>query len=301
MTKNDPKMKNTPDETGQPNGHDNVHQIDGSDDAQASKPRKRVFFNLPAKQNAQNESEGDDDDRRKRAKYRPTLMSQFKSIFGAWVSLLLAFVPVGFALYYTHQSPVAIFIVNFFAIIPSATIIGFVIEEVTLHVGHVLGGLLSMTFSNSVQLISSIFLLKSRQITVLRASLLGGILQSLLVMTGLSFIFGGINRTEQFFNARIAQTISMLLLLAVLSLTVPTVSQLWSHTSPAGILAQSRGTSVVIILSYGLWLVFALKTNRELFRERSRHSRKRRPSARLLALPSSSPSASSLQRTASMA
>ena len=70
---------------------------------------------------------------------------------------------------------------------------------------------------------------------------------------------------EQYFNPRVAQTIGMFLLLAVLSMTVPTVSQLWGSTSQEGILAQSRGTAVVIMVSYVLWLIFQLKTNREMF------------------------------------
>lgn len=44
---------------------------------------------------------------------------------------------------------------------------------------------------NVAQVIFSIFLLKSRQIAVLRSSLLGPILQSLTVMVGLAFLLRG--------------------------------------------------------------------------------------------------------------
>lgn len=59
----------------------------------------------------------------------------------------------------------------------------------------------------------------------------------------------------------------MLLLLAVLSLTIPTVSQMWANSTPEGILAQSRGAAVVIMASYVLWIFFQLKTNRQLFEQ----------------------------------
>jgi Ca2+:H+ antiporter len=123
--------------------------------------------------------------------------------------------------------------------------------------------------SNAVQLITSILLLKSRQIDLLQTSLLGTILSNLLLMTGLAFFFGGFNRLEQHFNASLAQTIGMLLLLATTSLVIPTASHLLTDISPHGIVAQSRGTSVVIMISYGLWLLFQLKTNREMFEEAS--------------------------------
>jgi Ca2+:H+ antiporter len=84
-------------------------------------------------------------------------------------------------------------------------------------------------------------------------------------MTELGFFVGGIGRLEQYFDASTSQTIGMLLLLAVLSLVVPTVSHLLTVTPPDGILKQSRGISIIILISYGLYLYFQLGTNRELF------------------------------------
>jgi len=91
-------------------------------------------------------------------------------------------------------------------------------------------------------------------------------------MTGLAFLLCGYGRQEQYFNARMAQTISMFLLLAVLSLMIPTASRLSGHATTEGILAQSRGTAVVVMFSYGLWLLFQLGTNRALFEEPSKKS-----------------------------
>ena len=71
-------------------------------------------------------------------------------------------------------------------------------------------------------------------------------------MIGLGSLIGGINRVEQYFNAPFAQTISMLLLLGVTSLIIPTAAHLMTTTTKEGILAQSRGTSVVILLSHVL-------------------------------------------------
>ncbi|KAF2489821.1 hypothetical protein BU16DRAFT_165087 [Lophium mytilinum] len=191
-------------------------------------------------------------------------------VFGSWINLLLLFIPAGFVVNYLHAGPPTIFAINFLAILPSGAILSYAIDELVLRVGDTFGGLLSMTFSNAVQLITSILLLKSRQILILQSSLLGSILSNLLLMTGLGFFFGGINRLEQYFNPRVAQTISMLLLLAVLSLLIPTASHLMTSTTPAGIRAQSRGTSVIILISYGLWLLFQLKTNRSMFNEPSK-------------------------------
>lgn len=116
-----------------------------------------------------------------------------------------------------------------------------------------------------MQLISSILLLKSRQIVVLQASLLGNILSNLLFMTGLSFVCGGVKNVEQEFNGNVAHTISTFLLLASLSVVVPTVSNFLTEVRPGGIVAQSRGSSVIILVSYVLWLFFQNKTHKYMF------------------------------------
>lgn len=62
----------------------------------------------------------------------------------------------------------------------------------------------------------------------------------------------------------------MLLFLAVLSLVIPTASHYLSQVNATDILAQSRGIAIVIIISYGLWLLFQFKTHRSLFEQPQR-------------------------------
>jgi len=67
-------------------------------------------------------------------------------LFNSWLSLLLFFIPAGFAVNYTHVNPIAVFVINFIAIIPSAIVLDLAVDEISLRVGEVLQGILSMTF-----------------------------------------------------------------------------------------------------------------------------------------------------------
>lgn len=68
-------------------------------------------------------------------------------LFGSWINLLLVFVPVGFALFYSKKvGPVPIFIINFIAIIPLAAMLSYATEELAIRVGETMGGLLNATF-----------------------------------------------------------------------------------------------------------------------------------------------------------
>lgn len=109
----------------------------------------------------------------------------------------------------------------------------------------------------------------------MQTSLIGSILSNLLLVMGMCFFFGGLRRVEQNFNATVAQTAASLLALAVSSVIIPTAFDLWSNTPEAPIAAISRGTSVIVLVIYGGYLFFQLKTHQELFNEESEKVEKR--------------------------
>jgi Ca2+:H+ antiporter len=115
-----------------------------------AKPRNR--FNLFHKQNPEPE---DDDKPKKRPwykgkvlKHKPyTLRNQLQAtIFNSWINILLLAAPVGIALNYAGIDGKVVFVVNFIAIIPLAGMLSFATEEIALHVGESLGGLLNASF-----------------------------------------------------------------------------------------------------------------------------------------------------------
>ena len=94
---------------------------------------------------------------------------------------------------------------------------------------------------------------------------MGSIFSNLLLMTGLSFFLGGVQpRRLQTFNADVAQTMAMFLLLATLSLVIPTASGKLTAITSDQMEAQSIGTAVVVLFSYCLWLYFQLGPDRTL-------------------------------------
>ena len=69
------------------------------------------------------------------------------------VNLLLVFVPLGILAGILGWSPTAIFLLNFFAIVPLAALLSFATEELSAKLGQTIGGLLNATFGNAVELI----------------------------------------------------------------------------------------------------------------------------------------------------
>ncbi|KAJ5403486.1 hypothetical protein N7509_003357 [Penicillium cosmopolitanum] len=138
-----------------------------------------------------------------------------------YVNLLLVFVPLGMVAGALHWNSTAIFVLNFFAIIPLASLLSFATEELAGTMGQALGGLMNATFGNAVELIVSIIALKDNQIRVVQASMLGSILSNILLVLGCCFFVGGLKYSEQSFNSTVASTMSSLMAVASASLIIP--------------------------------------------------------------------------------
>lgn len=126
----------------------------------------------------------------------------------------------------------------------------------------------------------SIVALKDNQIRVVQASMLGSILSNILLVLGCCFFIGGIRYPEQEFNTTVASTMSSLMAVASASLIIP--ASLFAamsdsyQTAPEdtrkSILLLSRGTAIILLLLYVMYLVFQLKTHSHLFEEEAQVS-----------------------------
>jgi Ca2+:H+ antiporter len=206
---------------------------------------------------------------------KPSFGAQLKAVFASWINIMLVFVPVGIALAQIDGiNGIVVFIINFLAIIPLAAMLSFATEELAIYVGETLGGLLNASFGNAVELIVSIIALAQGKIVIVQTSLVGSMLSNLLLVLGMCFFFGGLKRQEQFFNVTVAQTASSLLALAIGSLIIPTAFRIFEDRA-TGVAPLSRGTSVLLLITYGAYLYFQLSTHATMYNEPSQKVPKR--------------------------
>ncbi|CBF78930.1 hypothetical protein AN7173.2 [Aspergillus nidulans FGSC A4] len=190
------------------------------------------------------------------------------AICHSWVNVLLVFVPVGIAAEAAGLNPSVIFAMNAVAIIPLAGLLSHATECVASRMGDAIGALLNVTFGNAVELIIFIIALVKNEIRIVQASLLGSILANLLLILGMAFLLGGLRFQEQIYNSTVTQMSACLLSLAVTSLLLPTAFHASFKDSDVAMdktLKVSRGTSVVLLLVYVLYIVFQLKSHAYLY------------------------------------
>ena len=78
----------------------------------------------------------------------------------------------------------------------------------------------------------------------------------MLLMQGLGYVSGGWNRLEQHFNVTVAQIMGSMLLIAVTSLIVPTVTAILVEMPPQNVEKLSRAAAVILLVIYMLYLYF---------------------------------------------
>src|SRR5215831_4211842 len=178
---------------------------------------------------------------------------------------LLVFVPLSFVAEFAFHQPVLVFVLACLAIVPLAGLIGRATDQLAIHAGPRVGGLLNATFGNITELIIAILLVRAQQFDVVKASLIGSILSNLLLVLGASYLAGGLRFTEQRFSARAVAVHSSSLLLAVAGLLMPAVFVLSAPDTAVQPEVVSITVAAVLLVVYGAALLFTLVTHTHIF------------------------------------
>ena len=180
---------------------------------------------------------------------------------------LLTFVPVVFvAAKLKPEAHTALFVLSVLAIVPLAALLSHATESVAAKTGDAAGGLLNATLGNLTELVIALTALRAGEYMLVKASLAGAIVTNTLFMLGASFLLGGLKHHVQEYNRANARMQAGLLFLATVALLIPSaVATADSTTAAAFTRTLSVSLAVLLIIAYGLGMLFSLKTHRELF------------------------------------
>ena len=180
---------------------------------------------------------------------------------------LLVFVPLVFAgETFAPGAHTSLFVLSVLAIVPLAALLSHATESVAAKTGDTVGGLLNSTLGNLTELVIALAALRAGQYTLVKASIAGAIVTNTLFMLGASFLLGGLAHHVQEYNRTAARLQAGLLFLATVALMVPSAVGAADPTPTESFVnSLSVGLSGLLIVAYGLGLVFSLKTHREFF------------------------------------
>jgi Ca2+:H+ antiporter len=177
---------------------------------------------------------------------------------------LLAFVPVVFVCQTLEpEAHTLLFALSVLAIVPLAALLSHATESVAAKTGDAVGGLLNATLGNLTELVIALTALRAGQYTLVKASIAGAIVTNTLFMLGASFLLGGLKYHVQEFNPVGARLLAVQLFLGTIALLVPSASGADAGQTAAFTQTLSLCLATLLIATYGLGLLFSLKTHRE--------------------------------------
>jgi Ca2+:H+ antiporter len=192
--------------------------------------------------------------------------SALRDVFHSKLSALLLLVPLTLvAEFFFQQHRTLIFFLSAFSLVPLAHLLSESTEQMSVYSGPTIGALLNVTFGNASELLIGFFALREGLERVVKATITGSILSNLLLGLGISMIAAGVKKKTLKFNALAARTRATLLALAGLSLILPAAYHYAARSVTSSREADlSSEFSVVLLITYGLGLLFTLHTHTRL-------------------------------------
>src|SRR6266498_4334538 len=189
-----------------------------------------------------------------------------------YLRYLLVFVPLAALAWFLAWNGVLIFAFACVALIPLAGLLGEATEELAIHTGPKVGGLLNATLGNAAELIITIVALSAGRVELVKASITGSILGNLLLILGASLLLGGLKNGVQRFDRNLASISATMMTLAVIGLIIPTLFEIVheiqigrvdlfnTNVGDPALNTLSLGVAGILIVLYILSLIFTFQT-----------------------------------------
>lgn len=116
-----------------------------------------------------------------------------------------------------------------------------------------------------MQAISSIVVLLQNDVDLMQMTLIGTLLVNLLLLPALSIFYATYHRKSMVHEYAVTKKYSLLLYLATAGFVAPTMFDLQTTSPVEATASASRGTSIVLILTYGAYLFFQFSTHKNFF------------------------------------
>jgi Ca2+:H+ antiporter len=175
------------------------------------------------------------------------------------IAAILGFGPLSWIAKYQQWGELAVFLTSALTIIPLSIVLSTATEKIAVVTGPSVGGLVNAVFL-------ALAALRAGLVDIVKSSITGSILGALLLLLGLGMLTGGLRYKEQSFKPIFARVNGSFMTLAVTAIALPTLVTYTSNmVDPQAIHHIGMATATVLIVLYGLTLLFSLKTHSYLY------------------------------------
>jgi Ca2+:H+ antiporter len=178
------------------------------------------------------------------------------------LSYLFIALPLALIAELTGWSALWVFIFSAVGVVPLAGLIGEATESLAAYTNPRVGGLLNATLGNAAELIITLVAVRAGLLELVKASITGSIIGNLLLVLGFAMVVGGAKNGIQTFDRRQSSNRTILLVLAVLALAIPSIfNHAIATVNTNGVEELSLGVAGIMIVLYAIGLIYSLRFN----------------------------------------
>jgi Ca2+:H+ antiporter len=159
------------------------------------------------------------------------LFTKFSLPIGIGLSIL--FFSLGTVLHFVQRGSLTEFLVAIITMIPLSSLSRYATEELVIRLQlndyELLAGLLNGFFGNIAELCFVLMAVARGESVIAQTALTGALISSCLMIFGTSLLFGGIRNARQYYPAIIARANAQLLVVSLVSISIPTAFRIWSE------------------------------------------------------------------------
>lgn len=179
--------------------------------------------------------------------------------------ILLMFMPISWIASAMGASGTVVFVMSALSIIGLVAVLGKATEDAAYYLGERVGGFLIATFGNVAELLINIYALKAGLIDMVKSFIIGSIIESILLVLGVSLLCGGLKHKVQRFDLRSVELHSSMLLFAVIGMSIPAFFIHTMQNYGARVEELSLVIAGIMFILYILQMIFTFFTHKGIF------------------------------------
>lgn len=166
-----------------------------------------------------------------RARRLHDLLAKFSLPIGIGLSIL--FFSLSTVLHFTQRASLAEFFVATITLVPVSSLSRYATQDLVIKLQRndyeLLAGVLNGVFGNITELCFVLTAVARRESVIAQTALTGALISSCLMVFGTCLFFGGIQHERQYYPITIARANAQLLVVSLVSISIPTAFKSWSE------------------------------------------------------------------------
>jgi len=148
------------------------------------------------------------------------------------IGLSILFFSLSTALHFVNRGSLAEFFLAIITFVPTSSLSRYAIEDLVIRLQRndyeLLAGILNGFLGNIAELCFVLIAVVRREPIIAQTALTGALISNCLMIFGTSLLFGGFRHTRQYYPAIIARANAQILVVSLVSITIPTAFKNWS-------------------------------------------------------------------------